>query len=95
MTHTRRLSPRPTTYAPILVYLTRQEATTISLPLAEVEQIVGRPLPLTAWVTPAWWTSLHHRIARDIRALGWRTRLDVPHSTVRFLREETVVRTGP
>jgi hypothetical protein len=95
MTGTRRTSPRPTAYAPILAYLTAQEAATISLPLAEVEEIVGRPLPITAWVTPAWWSSLHHRIARDIRALGWRTRLDVSHSTVRFLREETGMRTGP
>jgi hypothetical protein len=60
----------------------------VTLPFAEVEAILGQPLPVTARITPDWWTYEAHRSPHVPlwRALGWEATLDRRGRTVTFLR---------
>ena len=63
----------PSRYQPLADYLAAlpPETTTVTLPYAEVERIVRRPLPPSAWLTD-WWS--HPRQAAMWRSVGWRWR---------------------
>ena len=65
----------PSRYQPLADFLATQppETVSVTLTLAEIERIVGVPLPAIA-STQAWWTNyptLRH--ARAWLAAGWRT----------------------
>ena len=60
----------PSRYRPLADYLAGVPAGTeaVTLPFAEVERIVHRPLPASAWL-PDWWS--HRRQAVVWRSAGW------------------------
>jgi hypothetical protein len=76
-----------TVYAPLLAYLRDASADRVSLTFAEIEAIIGRPLALSAQVTPSYWTNAPYiPFVRDLQALGWRAHLEVQRQRVEFRR---------
>jgi hypothetical protein len=81
-------------YAPLATFLTNQppERTTVTLTLAEVEQVLGRALPVGAWAR-GWWRGTHDgERPRPWVAVGWQVaavamRIAMP--TVTFARRVT------
>ena len=53
---------------------------------AEVERLIGAPLPTSAYWYQAWWANNHtsHVQARAWMAAGWRVLVDIGDQTVRF-----------
>lgn len=62
-------------YEPIGRYLTRAKQRSISLTFDEVENILSRPLPRSAYRHPEWWSNniKGHSHARSWVEAGWRT----------------------
>jgi len=58
---------------------------------SEVEQLIGAPLPQSAYRYPAWWanqTGPGHSQTEGWRSVGWKTaRVDLSGKRVRFERE--------
>jgi hypothetical protein len=74
-------------YMPLVAYLIAHEADSVTLTFTQIEELIGRPLSLTAQVSSAFWTATHGlRFLRDLHALGWRARLDVKERAVEFRR---------
>ena len=78
---------KPRKYQPLVDYLAPLSAgtTSVSLTLAEIEALVGAPLPRTV-ATRIWWHNSrpHWRL---VRAAGWRVAgVDFPGRTVTFAR---------
>jgi hypothetical protein len=67
------MSPRhgPRKYEPPTAYLVALTVDEMTLTLAEIEQIIGAPLPKSAWVTSVWVNSGRGRVGRW-RGRGWR-----------------------
>lgn len=62
-------------YAPLAEFLSSQTEDSCTLTLAEIERIIGRRLPRSARVHPAWWgNDRSHAQARAWMAEGWRAR---------------------
>ena len=57
--------------SPLVDYLAEQPTTSVTLTLAEIETLLGRPLPRSVY-TQSWWSATRHRIVRQawVRA-GW------------------------
>jgi hypothetical protein len=73
-------------FTPLIAYLAASDQDALTLPLPEIEALVGRPLSVTAHTSPSWWTQVSGRHVRDWRAIGWRARLRVKEREVVFRR---------
>src|SRR5215211_2272314 len=81
----------PTSYQPLVDFLSRQppETTTVTLTLAEVEGLLGVPLPEGAWTRLWWLAGGPPGVVRPWVAVGWRvtrTSLQTTPTTVTFAR---------
>ena len=65
----------PSKYQPLVDHLAAQPATVASLALtpAEVEALLGGPLPASAH-GPSWWSPSDRHHTRQWRRVGWRAR---------------------
>ncbi|NSW53481.1 MAG: hypothetical protein HPY85_13330 [Anaerolineae bacterium] len=77
-------------YSPLekyLYYLKRYD-TVINLPFAEIEEIIGKPLPPSAHKHPAWWandSTGSHTHARAWMRAGWKVdHIDLANEYVEF-----------
>ena len=68
-----RTAGKPAKYAPLQRYLAAVSGDTVTLSVAEIEAIIGAPLPQTA-VQRQWWAN-HHKPpqGRAWLAAGWQT----------------------
>ena len=62
-------------YEPITNFLTRAPGTSARLTFGQVEKIIGRPLPRSAYRYREWWSNnpTGHSHARSWTTAGWRT----------------------
>ncbi len=86
-------------YAPLARYLAACTDERVPLTLAEIEAIIGAPLPAGARRRD-WWTSRpsHTALRPAIQAAGWRIVLDGfwgQHPVVTFVRDGSSAPTGP
>lgn len=58
-------------YDPLLRELGRTRAQTIRLTFSEIEGILGRPLPPSAYKFSAWWGNESSRKAGHTQAMAW------------------------
>ena len=65
--------PGPRKYDPLTRYLAGLTADEVTLTFAEIEQLVGTPLPRTAW-GPAFWSNSREGVfrVRPWVRVGWR-----------------------
>ncbi len=68
-------------YDPLLRWLRDRETVAVELPFAEIDRILGQPLPRSAKIYPAFWASGNH-LGRILAGIGWRASLR--GRTVRF-----------
>jgi hypothetical protein len=63
----------PSKYQPLADWLAAYAGDSVTLTFAEVADILGQPLPVTARIMPEWWTreDAWHRHISMWRALGW------------------------
>ena len=77
-------------YAPLSDFLAAQPAPLVKLSFAQIERVVGAPLPASARRHCAWWANERigtHSHARAWLDAGYKTRhLDVNGATVEFVR---------
>ena len=63
-------------YQPLADYLVAQPADEVRLSFAQIEVIVGAPLPTTAYIRNWWWSKGAKRFAdQPWRAAGWEATL--------------------
>lgn len=67
-------SPEDSRYAPLAAFLQSQPQERAELTFAEVEKIIGGPLPTSARKHPSWWAndSVGHVQSRQWLEVGWR-----------------------
>ena len=83
----RRAGPRAGgRYAPVAAWLAAQRGSEVQASFAELERVVGRPLPSSARRYTAPWYSVGNPLARAIRNAGWRATADLPAERIRFRR---------
>lgn len=60
----------------------------VTLSFAQIEEIMGSLLAVSAQVAPTYWTSTQsaYRLPAELRAIGWQARLDVRAHIVAFQR---------
>ena len=78
-----------TKYAPLRDFLDHQPTDRVSLDFGKVEEVLGAPLPRSAFEHQAWWANNPegHSHCRAWHDAGWRTRnLDLPRRTVEFVK---------
>jgi len=80
---------RRSRYQPLADDLAARREQRITLTFADIEAILGAPLPLTATVAAAWWVWPGYPHVRRWRVAGWQARLDRPNRCVRFFRDAT------
>jgi hypothetical protein len=77
-------------YDPLHDYLASRTEPLLKLSFAEIERILGAPLPASAWEHQAWWaneTAGSHVEARAWLDAGYRTQgLDLNAETIEFVR---------
>jgi hypothetical protein len=75
-------------FAPLIAFLASHTADKVALTFAEIEQIIGWPLSMSAQVLPSYWTSSTFRdgLPARLRAIGWRAQLQVKERMVVFRR---------
>ena len=66
-----RPSAVPAQYRPLYKYLDGRYAEALVLTFAEVEDLLGVPLPDHARVDPDWWTNADPAIARTPQSRSW------------------------
>jgi hypothetical protein len=72
-------------YAPLLRKLQGIEARSIRMSFADVEEILGRPLPASAYKFNAWWgNGSRHSQAKVWRGAGFEARVSLAKRSVRF-----------
>lgn len=84
----------PRHYQGIAAYLARTDGTAVTLTYAQIEALIGEPLPLGALINQGWWTTatmLHVRLWREH---GWRAYPDSARRRVRFVRDAEEARDG-
>lgn len=84
-------------YEPLSDYLATLSGDEVCFTLAEIEAILGAPLPPTAWRRGAWWANssrLDHPQSRAWLARGWRVSADVNNGAVTFYRSDRVPATN-
>jgi len=85
--------PSSSKYEPLGSYLRSRPSSELPMTFAEVEGILGFPLPPSARSHATWWSNNTgtHVGVRAWRDAGWRTsRVDVSGERVTFVRDETV-----
>ncbi len=78
----------PTKYQPLVDYVAAQRADTVTLSFAEIEALIGAPLPETMQVDTWQWTNREFAYVWRLGDLGWHARLDRRNRCVRFTRDE-------
>jgi hypothetical protein len=90
--HWRDRRPEPD-YDKLAAHLAARSEPRLMLTFAELEAIVGEPLPLSARHVSQWWHSTDHRRSRHgfaWRTAGWQLEhVDVYAETVTFVRVES------
>ena len=79
-------------YDPLCAYLVTMPGEEVCYTFAEVEAIIGAPLPPTALRHTAWWANscrFDHPQARAWMAGGWTAGVDLDNTCVTFFRRET------
>lgn len=78
-------------YAPLTEYLRDRAGTSWEASFGEIERILGRSLPKSAYQYQAWWANQSgpgHSQTKGWKAAGWRTaRLDLERRRVAFERD--------
>jgi len=83
----RRAGPRAGgRYAPVAAWLAAQRASEVQASFAELERVLGRPLPPSARRYTAPWHSAINPLARAIKSAGWRASADLGAERVTFRR---------
>ena len=79
---------RSSSYAPLGDYLTRQRKSIVTLEFSEIESILSRSLPASAYQHRAWWANTpSHSQAANWLQQGWEaSNLDLAAQTVAFKR---------
>ena len=74
-------------YHPLAQYLTAQPSDAVTLSFAEIEALLGAPLPRLAYQTGQWWWHPRGPQTRAWRGAGWRVqRVNLWWRTVTFRR---------
>jgi hypothetical protein len=84
-------SLRKSRYQPIADFLAMQDTDRLTLSIAQIEELIGLPLPNTAYVSTTHWRGTTSKAARTWTPLGWEAvRLDryVPAVSFRRLAKE-------
>lgn len=76
-------------FAPLVAYVTTQDARELDLSFDAISTILGDELPLLARVNTDLWTSRQYPHVRRWEAHGWQARLDRMRHVVRFSRKES------
>ncbi len=78
-------------YQPLHDHLDQLDQPRWTADFAEVEEVLGRPLPASARTYAAWWSNTtSHTQARAWLAVGWRTtELELEAEQVTFVKEQT------
>jgi hypothetical protein len=87
-----------TKYTPLRDFLTHQVKTEVRLGFAEVEKILGAPLPRSAFEHQAWWANNPegHSHCRSWHDAGWRTEgLSLTGRSIMFTRVSEGPKTPP
>jgi len=86
-------------YDPLRRYLENRDAAQVPMTFADVERVLGFPLPASAKAHATWWSNNTgaHVGVRAWRDAGWKTsRVDVPCERVVFVRAgDHPIRTDP
>lgn len=81
-------------YDPLILHLANYSGEALALTFAEIEELLGEPLPATARSHLAWWANTKadptHTWANRWTAAGWHARADLPHERVTFTRHDSV-----
>jgi hypothetical protein len=88
----------PRKYDPLTTYLGGLAVDQVTLTFAEVEEIVGAPLPPSAWRLSFWSTTAQSLVARPWLRAGWRVLRAELHSElprVTFQRVAATTRREP
>ena len=78
-------------YEPLSEYLTTLTGEEVCFTFAEIEAILGAPLPQTAWQRSMWWANSQrsdHPQSRAWLASGWTVSADVNNGAVTFFRSD-------
>lgn len=73
-------------YAPLATWLAGRRGSTVVESFAEIEAVLGRPLPPSARRYTAPWYSAIHPLARTLRGAGWRATPDLKREQVTLRR---------
>ena len=79
---------KPRKYQPLTDYLAGQPAatTTVTLTLAEIEGLIWRSLPASAYLR-TWWHTRSTPLTRHVTVIGWQVeRVDLRRRVVTFVR---------
>lgn len=79
-------------YEPLTHYLEKRPDEIWDAQFAEIERVLGFPLPASAHEYPAWWANQEpgHSQTRGWRDAGWETgRVDLASKRLRFVRSRT------
>lgn len=80
-------------YVDLVDYLKRETRDDFYLGLEEIEEIIGQPLPKSAYNYPAYWfPSDTHYSANLIAECGFRISTDLKNKRLRLIRDGTVVK---
>ncbi len=79
--------PHPSKFQPLAEYLAAHVDDRVTLTFAELEAILGLPLPMNAYITSWWWHNAKYAHARSWEAAGWRARYDRRNECVHFTRD--------
>jgi hypothetical protein len=77
-------------YEPITSYLARASGNTAKVTFSQLEKIIGRPLPKSAYRHREWWSNnpSGHSHARSWTSAGWRTeRVDLERRVLVFAKQ--------
>jgi hypothetical protein len=84
-------------YEPITNYLTRVAGSSARLTFGQIEKIIGRPLPKSAYRHREWWSNnpTGHSHARSWVEAGWRTeKVDLESRVLVFSRSGRIAPSG-
>ncbi len=79
----------PTKYQPLVDHIAAQmDSDAVTLSFAEIEAIVGAPLPEAMRVETVSWNGAHRAYVRAWEAAGWTATLDRRNRCVHFTRND-------
>jgi hypothetical protein len=84
MPHQPGLRGRRISYLPLVAFIVAQHEDRLTLPFADIESIIGAPLPTSAQVSPSFWSGRQQRFVRDLTASGWQAHLLIREHAVEF-----------